>query len=222
MTMRVTMTQTRWLDASTQLASGSTYSLGDNLAVDLIGKGYATDTDGVLAARVTQGNPLSASAVAAVNAAIAADRLISGVLAQSAVPIVHTGTLSATILAEVTIPANAMGANGSVRVTAYWSMTNNANSKNLVIRFGGAATQMWSAGLSSVAAAGCQVSVHNRGATGSQVMNGGGTSASYGTMPAVVTSSEDTTQAQKIQFVGNLSNVGDTLTLERYTVEVLR
>ncbi len=165
---------------------------------------------------------LSASAVAAVNAAIAADRLISGVIAQSGIPIVHTGTLSATILAEVTIPANAMGANGSLRITAYWSMTNNANSKNLVIRFGGAATQVWSAGLSSVAAAGCQVSVHNRGATGSQVMNGGGTSASYGTMPAMVTSSEDTTQAQKIQFVGNLTNTGDTLTLERYTVEVLR
>lgn len=168
------------------------------------------------------GGILSASAVASVNTAIAADKFLSGVLAQSAVPIAHTGTTSATVLATVTVPANAMGANGCVRVTAYWSMTNNANSKNLVIRFGGAATQMWSAGLSNVSAAGCQVSVHNRGATGSQIMNGGGTSSSYGTLPSMVTSSEDTTQSQSIQFVGNLAVSTDTLTLERYTVEVLR
>lgn len=139
----------------------------------------------------------------------------------SAVPIAHTGTTAATILAEVPIPAGVMGPNGAIRVTAYWSMTNNANSKNLVISWGGINAQIWSAGLSLVAGAACQLMVSNRGATGSQVFTSTGTGVSFGTLPGFSTSSEDTTIAQRIRFTGNLTNAGDTLTLERYVVELL-
>ncbi len=146
---------------------------------------------------------------------------LAKILAMSAVPIAHTGTIAPTILAEVPIPAGVMGPNGALRVTAYWSMTNNANSKNLVISWGGINAQIWSAGFSSVAGAACQLMVSNRGATGSQVFTSTGTGVSFGTLPGFGTASEDTTIAQRIRFTGNLSNAGDTLTLERYVVELL-
>src|SRR5688500_6060251 len=61
------------------------------------------------------------------------------VLAQSAVAASHTGNTTETTLATVTVPANAIGANGRLRVTSLWSHTNSANSKTLRVRFGGAA-----------------------------------------------------------------------------------
>ena len=156
---------------------------------------------------------------------VAFSSLVSGgvkVLAMSAVPIAHTGTTAATVLVDVPIPADVMGPNGAVRVTAYWSMTNNTNSKNLVITWGGINAQIWSAGLTSVAGCACQVMVSNRGSTGSQVFTSGGTGVSYGTLPGFGTASEDTGIAQRIRFTGNLANAGDTLTLERYVVELLK
>lgn len=163
-------------------------------------------------------DPATGALVGAGGAEVSTVRL----LAQSAVPIPHTGTTAATLLATIPVPGKSMGPNGALRITVYWSMTNNANSKNLVIRFGGAATQFWSAGLTSVAAAGCQIMIHNRGAVGSQIGNAGGTAGSLGTLPAMVLSSENTDVDQNIQIVGNLTNSADTLTVERFTVELLR
>lgn len=42
-----------------------------------------------------------------------------------------------TTLATVSVPANSMGPNGSVIVTAVWSYTNSANVKTMRGRFGG-------------------------------------------------------------------------------------
>ena len=101
-------------------------------------------------------------------------------------------------------------------------MTNNGNNKTMLMRYGGANTQFYSAGASSVAAAAFQGLISNRGAIGSQIMNGTGTATSYSSaLTAFATASEDSDAAQNIQFVGTLANSGDTLTLERYLVELV-
>ena len=153
--------------------------------------------------------------------------LVSGdgivrVIGQSAVPIAHTGTTVATSLAIIPVPANVMGPNGALRVSVWWSMTNNANSKNLNIRWGNGNTTIWSAGLASWAAAAGQVMVCNRGNAGSQLASATGTTAVFGQLPGFVTASEDTTIDQRIQITATLANAADTLTIERYLVEVLR
>lgn len=159
--------------------------------------------------------------LAAVQALVSGEGIVR-VIGQSAVPIAHTGTTVATLLATVPVPANVMGPNGALRFTVWWSMTNNANSKNVNLRWGNGNITIWSAGVASWAAACGQVMVCNRGNTGSQVSSGTGTTASFGQLPGFVTSSEDTTIDQRVQITCTLANAADVVTIERYLVEVLR
>lgn len=141
-------------------------------------------------------------------------------IGHSAVPISLTGTTTATLLATIAVPANSMGPNGIVRVRGHWSMTNNANSKNMAIRWGLANTNLFSGGFASQASLRADVEVQNRNGTGSQLIPAVSTSASFGFLGAVTADSQDTTIAQRIQFVGTLSNAGDTMTLESFTVDL--
>lgn len=59
------------------------------------------------------------------------------VIAASAVAVSHTGDTIETVLANIAIPAGAMGANGALHITAVFSYTNSANAKTLRIRLGG-------------------------------------------------------------------------------------
>lgn len=141
-----------------------------------------------------------------------------------------TGTASETILATIPIAAGALGLNGAVRVTAYFSMTNNANNKTPRIRFGasGAGTSgasIQGPTLASIAGYRTQGEIHNRASVSSQVyspagLGSGGWSSSTGVNPA--TAAIDTGAATEIAITGQLANTGDTLTLEYYLVEVFR
>ena len=147
---------------------------------------------------------------------------IGSPLAMSAVPISLTGTTTATVMLTVSVKANVLGPNGALRITCYYSMTNNANLKRMLCRWGTAATECFNANLASLAEQSFQVMISNRGATGSQILNGGGTGVSLGAIIAHNTASEDTTVDQNIQFIGTLATAGDTITIERYIVELLR
>jgi hypothetical protein len=154
-----------------------------------------------------------------------AARLNSGiyVLAQSAVAVPHTGTTSETILAAVTVPAGAMGPNGRIRATAHYSYTNNANNKNLRMRFGGIAGHLIHVTTGTTTTnARIQVEGANRNATGSQswlpTSMGGGFGTNSGSL---VVSSIDTTVAQDFCFLATLGNAADTITLESYLVELI-
>lgn len=141
------------------------------------------------------------------------------VVKQSGVAASVTGTLTETVLASITIPANSMGPNGTVRITATWSMTNNANAKVMVTKFGGTAINTSTATTSSTYRE--MRSVTNRGSLTSQtvfpgVFGGFGLSGA-----AMTTLTKDTAVAQVVQLTGTLANVADTLTLESYLVEVL-
>jgi hypothetical protein len=140
------------------------------------------------------------------------------VLAASAVAASHTGATSETTLATVTIPANAMGPNGRVRITTVWSATNSANNKTLRHKFGG--VNYFAQNMTTQQGWRHQNEIINRNATNAQV---GNTSNAFGSLSgAPIASAVDTSAAVTVLITGQLANVADTLTLESYCVEILR
>lgn len=144
------------------------------------------------------------------------------VLAQSAVAVSHTGNTSETTLASVTIPSGAIGPNGRVRVNTTWTRnTGGAGNTTARVYFG--ATAYTDVPVSTTNQTfRFQTEIANRNSASSQV----GASANYlgfgQTTAAKVTSSIDTTAAVTLSIKGLLANPGDTITLESYSVEVLR
>lgn len=145
-----------------------------------------------------------------------------GVLAQSASPASVTGTLTETALATVTIPAGAMGLNGALRITVLWSHTNSANTKTLNTRLGGVSGTIISGlPVTTTASTQAMTMLRNRGAANSQVRFGSTTNSFSAFSSAVVTHAVDTSVAQDLVLTGVLTNTGETITVEAYTVELL-
>lgn len=146
------------------------------------------------------------------------------VIAQSYAAVSGAADTNENTLATVTIPANAMGANGLLMVDALWTVTNGADDKILRIRFSGASgTQYFGATITSSATVRVNVLIANRGATNSQVGWSGPTTVSYGgSAQAAVTSAVDTTAATTLVFTGQKETAGNTLTLDGYTVYLIK
>ena len=146
------------------------------------------------------------------------------ILAASAVAASHTGSTTETALATITVPANAMGPNGVLRITTHWSYTNSANTKTLSVRFGGVSgTQYLANNVSTSATSRDQRHIHNVNTANSQKggMVGAVSVGGWGSNANVpVTSTLDTTTAKDIVISGLLANAGDTVTLESYLVEI--
>jgi hypothetical protein len=145
------------------------------------------------------------------------------VLDASAEAVSHTGDTSETALATIQVPASLMGANGILRVTTLWSITNSANNKTLRARLGGiSGTQYLAVTLTTQATYRDQRQIANRNSLASQVgmsntvLGGFGSSAT-----ALSTSSLDTAANQDLVITGQLAAAGETITLEAYLVEVL-
>lgn len=142
------------------------------------------------------------------------------ILGQSGAAVAHTGDTVEFTLATITVPANAMGANGNIRVTAIISGSGTAGTRETKIKFGG--TTFYD----STAVAGAsylsgrhQMQVLNRNVTNSQIGVNTGNFAASST--ATVTSAVDTTSSTTVTITGQLSNSGDTITLEAYSVELM-
>jgi hypothetical protein len=144
-------------------------------------------------------------------------------LAASAVAVPLTGTLTETVLATVTVPGGAMGTNGGVLIYSTWTVTNNANNKQVRIRFGGTAgTQHLTQIVTTAATLGDVRRIRNRGAANSQVGSFSSSQTGLGTSAgAVVTSTVDTSVAADLVFSGQLANVADSVVLENYEVWLL-
>lgn len=148
-------------------------------------------------------------------------------VAKSGVAVTHTGNTSETTLATVSLPANVMGPNGSLRITSYWTFTNSANNKTLQIRCGttgnGLTGSIWgSTTQTTTRSMRMQNEIHNRNSTTSQVlMNGIGTGGWGTTINAASTDTADTKVARDIVFTATLANSGESITLEYYSVELL-
>jgi len=138
-----------------------------------------------------------------------------------------TGTTSETAMFDVTVPANAMGPLGVLRITTAWTMTNDANNKQLRARLSTTAnsilgSMVQNVGSTSAAVAQVQSLTRNTNATGSQLTHAVGQLNPYIAVPAALTSaSVDTTQVTHITLTGTLAVGTDTLTLLGVTVEAL-
>ena len=126
----------------------------------------------------------------------------------------HTGDTVKTTLETITIPANSLGAEGGIRVTAYFDLDGTAGIKTITMRFGGA--ELYS---SQTAATDTllnhEVLLFNNGAVNSQRMRLIG-SSNVGA-PLVVlannTGAQDTTANQDLVITGELANSADTINL---------
>lgn len=141
----------------------------------------------------------------------------------SGVAIPHTGMTGETLLVSVALPP--LGPNDQVLISALWSYTNSANTKNPRIRFDSASgiggTLIANLSVTTTASVRFMVEGANRGATNSQVwgVTVGGTAASTATIPATAL---DTSVPTYVNFIGVLANSGETITLEQYRVSVVR
>lgn len=151
--------------------------------------------------------------------ALTIGRVNSFVLDQSAVPVAVTGTTDETVLASITVPGGLMGPHGALRIRAKWFYTNSANTKTLKLTLGSAtvnslpktttSNDIWDA------------TIENRGVLDQQLgfgytiplLNGSGNFPTF---------SVDTRSDLVLQFRGILTNPGEMVRLESYSVEVLR
>lgn len=142
------------------------------------------------------------------------------VLAQSAVAVPLTGVTTETTLASITVPANTVGINGSLRITTLWSYTNGSNAKNLRVYLGG--VLFLGQAPTTTNASQWQTIIRNRGSLTSQIGFGPQGGSPYGaTSTTNATASLNMAIQQTIAITGQLASASDTLTLEGYTVEVL-
>lgn len=137
-----------------------------------------------------------------------------------------TGTTSETTLATCTVPAGVMGANGIIRIQAFYSTTNSANVKTIRHRFGGlSGTMFGGVNLTTNSASSMDTIIFNRSAAASQI---GRSFANRNidlllavTASTHATSSLNTANAQDIVLSCALANSGETCTLESYVVELI-
>jgi hypothetical protein len=146
------------------------------------------------------------------------------VLAASGAQVADKGNVtSEQTFVTVTVPANAMGANGMLRIWYAWNYTNSANDKTLRVRFSGAAGTQFHAYVATTSASdSAVVTIQNRNATNSQT--GGPSTTAFGMgggTTSMTTASVDTTAETTIVITGQKETGTETLTLERYIVEVL-
>jgi hypothetical protein len=141
-------------------------------------------------------------------------RGIGGLLGSSGVAVSHTGNVNETVLVTVPIPGRAMGPNGWIRIFSNWTYTNNANNKLMKVRLNGIAGTIYAdVTMTATDATRIFVDIQNRNANNSQV-------GSFGQTTGIQTSAIDTTVNVDLVFTAQLANAADTITLQRFSVEL--
>lgn len=123
------------------------------------------------------------------------------------------------ILATITVPANAVGANGAIRFTFNCTFTNNGNVKTLRMRYSGiGGTLIVSQAVTNKGSITVSGMMMNANATGAQswnyvgVDNGGGILAASPSSASAI----DTTAATTIVITGQKATAGDAFTIVNY------
>ena len=125
------------------------------------------------------------------------------------------------ILATVTIPAGAIGANGWVRIQSLWTRTNNANTITLRARIGGiGGTLVLNYGTASVAGHHDIRTIWNRNAQNSQLIHSGLGTGGWGNSGAVATGAIDTSAETTLVLTAQKATGTDTAALEGYICEL--
>lgn len=126
-------------------------------------------------------------------------------------------------LATISVPANALGANGFIRFSFSLGVTNNANAKNIRLRYSGAAgTQLMNANAANVSAFMFQGTLSNSNATNAQRTSvHGGNVSGWSLQAQLAQSAIDTTAATTIVITAQKASAGDTVTLIDYLFELI-
>lgn len=135
-------------------------------------------------------------------------------------PGAFTGDTTERAGPTITLPANAMGPSGQIRVLTTWQVTNNANNKPSRVRFGGAAgTAYLSQNFASVQTAAHETYIANRGA--SLQIGPPNLTAAFGTATTgLATSTVDTTASTTIVLSVGKATATDNQVLEQYAIQV--
>jgi hypothetical protein len=140
------------------------------------------------------------------------------VLAAAGTAIPHTGTVAKTTLATITVPP--MGPNDRLRISTLWSMTNSANNKTFSIDLAG--TNFMAVVHTASTTFKDTREIVNRGSSASQVCFPAAAAGANNTGSAVSTGTVATSSATALTLSGTLANTGETITLEAYTVELIK
>lgn len=122
----------------------------------------------------------------------------------------------------ITLPANALGANGAFRISAQSAFTNSGGNKNPKWRYSGNSGTVLTAGnFTTHISMEQQIVVSNRGATGAQVSSESNVTNSGALNNTLAYPAVDTTASSTIVYSGTRNTATDNLVLESYAIEVL-
>lgn len=135
-------------------------------------------------------------------------------------PGAYTGVITLQNAVAINIPGNSMGPNGTIRYALTMTVPNNANNKQVNAAYSTLAVSTTL--VTTNPAASVMRSFSNRGATNSQVTDGGpgmlGPALSGG-VPQFATI--DSTQTQVFAFQAQLAVATDYIVIERFLIEVI-
>ncbi len=146
------------------------------------------------------------------------------IVGKSSVQVTCPANTTEDVLASVAIPGGQIGPNGAVRAMALWGNNNNANSKTGRIRYhtsaavGGTILQAQAA--TTTLYFQLLAEFGNQNSQSSQRYRAGVTYVGVGGS-ATATMAIDSGNTSYIVFTGQKAVSGDTLTLDRYLVEIL-
>jgi len=143
-------------------------------------------------------------------------------LAHSAVAVTCPNDTNENVLATITIPAGAMGANGLLDILLKVSATNDASTKTIRGRLGGiGGTVIFGQATVSFATAEARFTVENRNSESSQIGGRSGSASGVGgSANAFQTAAIDTSAETTLVLTAQLGDGTDTLTLESYSVHL--
>ncbi|BCA57673.1 hypothetical protein [Sphingomonas sp. HMP6] len=166
---------------------------------------------------IAQGGTGGGTAAAA-RTALSVTQTLALLNGAASTPITGTTTETTFSTGTITIPANAMGPNGSVEIIPLWTFTNSANTKTMRVKFGG--TAYYTQAGTTTAVTQSIVKIQNRNSTSSQVGAPGANSGVGNFTASIITSAVDTTAPVSLTITGQLTNTGETMTLESVLVRV--
>lgn len=138
-------------------------------------------------------------------------------------PGAYTGVIVQVTGPQVSIPAGALGPNGVLRLSSFWNVTGNTNSKTITQQVGG--TNVHNLALNTAAQLGYTMirTIYARGVQTNQLMpavgeSGGGVGAQSGIADFLAV---NLAVAQTFALLGTLAVATDFIVMEAFIIEVL-
>jgi hypothetical protein len=139
------------------------------------------------------------------------------IIYESGVAVSHTGDTNEFTLATIPIVGGLLGPNGQLEIVPVWTVTNNANAKNLRVYFG--TSLIYNIPLPNLQSQQLYLRIANRGLTNSQIVFGAG-SGFQSTVNPISIYNVNTLLDQNIVITGQLGNAADTVALQSYIIKV--